>query len=62
MLKKENRKRFVIVDDPKLMDYYLTNFRMHPDDYPSTDIAYQIQEENSTIMRVYKFPKAKSRP
>ena len=56
MLKKEDRSRFLIVDSVPLTDYYLTNFRMHPGDYPSNDIEYEIKVRNSTIMRVYRFP------
>ncbi len=35
-------------------DYYLTNFRMHPRDYPYPNVFYEIKVLNSTIMRVYK--------
>ena len=59
LLNKEDRIRFVIVDSVPLTDYFLTNFRMHPGDYPSNNIEYEIKVHNSTIMRVYKFPHAK---
>ncbi len=54
MLPKEVRKRFVMVDQPDKADYFLTNFRLHPGDYPSNNIQYEISLCHSTIMRVYK--------
>ena len=54
MLPREIRKRFLIVDALTNSDYFLTNFRLHPDDYPFNNIQYEISLCNSTIMRVYK--------
>ena len=54
LLRKEDRDRFVIVDNVQQADYFLTNFRMHPADYPSNNVEYEIKVANSTIMRVYK--------
>ena len=54
MLSMEVRKRFVIVDTLEKSDYFLTNFRLHPGDYPFDNIQYEISLCNSTIMRVYK--------
>ena len=54
MLPKDIRKRFIVTDTPDRSDYFLTNFRLHPGDYPSNNIQYEISVCNSTIMRVYK--------
>ena len=56
LLNKEDRARFVIVDSVPVTDYFLTNFRMHPGDYPSNTIEYEIKVHNNTIMRIYRFP------
>ena len=54
LLRKEDRKRFVIVDNVDKADYFLTNFRLHPGDYPSNNIEFEVKVLNSTVMRVYK--------
>jgi hypothetical protein len=53
LLRPEDRKRihFAMFDQA---DYYMSNFRLHPDDYPGTNIEYQIEVLNSTIFRIYK--------
>ncbi len=48
-----DRRRFKIVPQPEA-DYFITNFRWHPEDYPSTNIAYNVKVLNSSIMRVYR--------
>jgi len=54
MLPKEQRDRIEFIANAQDADYFITNFRLHPDDFPSTNIAHQIQVQNSTIMRIYK--------
>jgi len=53
LLRPEDRTRFhfSMFDTA---DYYMSNFRLHPDDYPGTNIEYQIEEAGSTIFRIYK--------
>jgi hypothetical protein len=59
MMPKEQRDRIVFVEQAPMADYFITNFRLHPDDFPSTNIEYEIQVLNSTILRVYNMhPKA----
>ncbi len=63
MLPPDQRNRFVWVTSAQEADYYITNFRLHPTDYPddahpSPNIEYEIQVLNSTLMRVYT-PKGK---
>ncbi len=53
MLPKDERNRFVFIEQAPMADYFITNFRLHPDDFPSTNIEYEIQVLNSTIMRIY---------
>lgn len=57
MLPKEDRKRFQLVNDVKDADYFITNFRLHPQDYPSNNIEYSIKVLNSSIMNIYRFKK-----
>ncbi len=52
-LKKEDRGRFAFSQFQQA-DYFMSVFRMHPDDYPGTNIVYEVQVLNSTIFRVYK--------
>ncbi|MCW3121871.1 MAG: phospholipid carrier-dependent glycosyltransferase, partial [Flavipsychrobacter sp.] len=53
ILRPEDRKRisFAMFEQA---DYYMSNFRLHPADYPGTNIEYQIELLNSTILRIYK--------
>jgi len=47
------QKRVRITDEAQA-DYFITNFRMHPADYPYPVVLTEIKVQNSTIMRVYK--------
>ena len=53
LLRPEDRKRFrfAMFDTA---DYYMSNFRLHPDDYPGKNIEFQVEVLNSTILRIYK--------
>ncbi len=62
MLPPDQRKRFVWIDEATRGDYFLTNFRLHPDDYPSNNIEYEIKVLNSTIMRIYFMQPKKTLP
>ena len=58
MLPPDQRKRFAWTEDAMKGDYFLTNFRLHPEDYPDDahafpNIEYDIKVLNSTIMRIY---------
>ena len=58
MLPASERDRFVWTTSAPDADYFITNFRLHPTDYPddahpSPNIEYEIQAENSTLMRLY---------
>jgi hypothetical protein len=47
------REKFKI-DDENDCDYYMTNFRDHPEDYGYPIVLYNIKVLNSTILRVYR--------
>lgn len=57
LLHKEDRKRFKFAMFDQA-DYYMSNFRLHPDDYPGKNIEYEINMLNSTILRIYKLKSA----
>jgi Dolichyl-phosphate-mannose-protein mannosyltransferase len=54
LLPETSRKRIRVVGDGDRADYFITNFRMHPDDFGYPDVYYEIRVLNSTILRVYK--------
>jgi hypothetical protein len=61
ILDPKDRARFEYVDFAQAT-YFLTNFRGHPEDYPSADkpskdIDYNITVLNSSILRVYNLKK-----
>ncbi len=52
ILPPADQKRFEFVEQPQA-DYFITNFRGHPDDYPSNNIEYNVKVLNSSILRIY---------
>lgn len=54
ILPKDVRKRFIVINEPDKADYFLTNFRLHPGDYPSNNVFYELQICHSTVMRAYR--------
>ncbi len=54
MLSPEDAKRIQFVQKEENPDYFLTVFRMHPDDYEYKNVFYEIKSQNSTVMRIYK--------
>jgi len=48
------KKRIVFAGDNDRPDYFITNFRMHKNDYNYPRILYDIKVLNSTILRIYK--------
>ena len=56
ILKQEDKKRLIDVEDSSKADYMLTNFRNHPQDfpYPDSKIYYSIKVLNSSILTIYK--------
>lgn len=54
ILPQSLRDRIKIVHEEKYADYFITNFRNHPQEYNYPNIFYGIKVLNSTILRVYK--------
>lgn len=54
ILPEQSRKRIVIVQNNEHPDYFITNFRNHPEEFNYPTIFYDIKVLNSTIFRVYK--------
>jgi 4-amino-4-deoxy-L-arabinose transferase-like glycosyltransferase len=53
-LPKTQRDRIILVGDEGQPDYFLTNFRMHPNEYAYPMSFYEVKVLNSTILKVYK--------
>ena len=52
MLQQKDRKR--IIRTRSGPDYFITDFRLHPDNYDYPKVAYAIKVLNSTVLCVYK--------
>ncbi len=53
LLKEKDRVRIEITT-PERADYFISNFRWHPEDYPYPQKEYSISVLNSTILCIYK--------
>ena len=53
-LSKIQKSRLVQVNNPGDSDYFVSDFRWHPEDYPYTDEFYSIQVRGTKIMVVYR--------
>jgi len=51
MMEEEDRNRLTIVH-PDSCQYFITNFRFHPDDFPFSE-EYSYRALNSTVIRIY---------
>lgn len=54
MLPPEQRKRLVYVDKMEDADYFLTEYRWHPKDYPLKEEALQIKVDDIKIFSVFR--------
>lgn len=54
MLPVSQRARVGIVDTPEKADYFMSDYRWHPQDYPYQKKYYSINVEGSEIMVVYQ--------
>ena len=57
ILTRQQQQRIVLVQPNENPDYYITNFRTHPDDFIYPDVFYNYKVLNSTILRIYKTSK-----
>jgi len=48
------RARIHITEHPKLADYYITNYRYHPDDYKYKNEVFKIERDQNRILSVFK--------
>jgi len=53
ILPPDDRSR-IQVTDPEKADYFITNYRSHPYDYPGDKAEYSVSVLNSTILSVFK--------
>ena len=54
LLTPEDRKRVQLVEANKPFDYFLTDFRCHPEDYGYPGRDYSIRAFNSTVIGIYR--------
>jgi len=54
ILPRKDACRLIYVEKPEDAEYFLTNYRWHPEDYPYKDERYSIKIGNAKIMSVYK--------
>jgi hypothetical protein len=54
MLTEEQKKRVQLMEHSDDFDYYMTNFRCHPDDFDIPNTVYNVKVLNSSVLRVYK--------
>ncbi|MCW3121872.1 MAG: phospholipid carrier-dependent glycosyltransferase [Flavipsychrobacter sp.] len=52
-LRPEDRKR-VHFTPPDQADYFITNYRGHPEDYDGVNVDYSISVLNSTVLQIFK--------
>jgi hypothetical protein len=55
-LSLEQKSRLTIVDDPANANYFVSEFRWHPEDYPYAHEFYSIKVRGTKIMVVYQLP------
>lgn len=53
LLEERDSKRIKRVD-PEFSDYFVTNFRSHPEDFEYPHVQYSIVVQNSTVLCIYK--------
>jgi hypothetical protein len=56
-LSNTNKSRLVQVSIPGNADYFVSEFRWHPEDYPYEDEFYSIKVRGTKIMAVYRIHK-----
>ena len=54
ILPADERKRLVYTDTPEEADYFLTNYRWHPQPYDYPDEIYAIRVGNASILSVFR--------
>ena len=57
LLSPADRERLIFVEDPEQADYFLTNYRYHPEDYGYPNEVFSIKIRNDTIFSVFQMDK-----
>ena len=53
-LTPENQKRIIVVDHIDKADYFITNYRYHPEEYKYKDEVYHIERDKNTVLSIFK--------
>jgi len=54
ILEETDRKRIVLVDAEQEADYFIGNYRYHPDEYPYPNPVYSVRVQDAALMTVFK--------
>ncbi|HQP09011.1 MAG TPA: hypothetical protein PLY85_08320 [Anaerolineaceae bacterium] len=54
LFSQDDRERLIFVANIEDADYYMTNYRFHPEDYPYQDEVFSIRIRNDTIFSVFR--------
>ncbi len=54
-LSETNKKRIIVVEDIEDADYFITNYRYHPEDYNYKNEIYRIERDKNTVLSIFKF-------
>ena len=53
-LSAENQKRIIVVEQAESADYFITNYRYHPQDYDYKNEVFNIEKDKNRILSVFK--------
>jgi len=62
ILPEYDRKRITFTDDPKQAEYFITNFRWHPNDYGLGNPIYSVKVDKMLILAVYQLKFGEASP
>jgi hypothetical protein len=54
MIPAFQRDRIRVVDRPELADYFITNYRWHPEDYPYENEVYQLRVDGNRVHSIFQ--------
>lgn len=55
MLNDFDRDRILIVNTPEEANYFITNYRWHPEDFPYPDEVFRLEPQDARILSVFRF-------
>ena len=53
----EEQARIVIKEKPEMADYFITNYRYHPENYKYTNEVFKVERDENHILSVFKMTK-----